>query len=140
MTLDAIGFESLYPSAELNFHATGLIHRVNRRGHSASPCGRPRLNRMDDDISFPFTVCAAIFVFQLSHSLPTTSHIHLGNLWSNMIFFNQSWSTQSFAHIYPCNTEVALVSMTVQSDHTIYHEIISRATIFRFRSSLDLFH
>ena len=92
VTLDAIDFESLYSSAELNFHATRLIHKVNRRGHSASPCGRLLLKRMDD-----FTVRAAIFVFQLSDSSPTTSQIYFGNLWSHMIFFNQSWSTQSYA-------------------------------------------
>ena len=54
MTLDAIDFESLYSSAELNFHATGLKHKVNRGGHSSSPCGRSLLKHMDDNSSFPF--------------------------------------------------------------------------------------
>lgn len=83
---DRIGFESLYPSVVFNFHL--------RTQHI--PLWEACWN-MDDDSLFPFTVCAAIFVFQLSHSLPTTSQIHFGNLWSHMIFFNQWWSTQSYA-------------------------------------------
>ena len=40
---------------------------------------------------------AVIRVFQLSHSLLTTSQIHLGNPWTSMIFFRQPWSTESWA-------------------------------------------
>ena len=142
MTLDEIGFESLYPSAELHFHATGLMHTVNRHGHSASPCGRPLLNRMGGDSSFPFMVCAAIFVFQLSHQLtdnlknPFRKLVEPHDL-PQLIMVN---TVICLAHIYSCDTEVTIVSMTVQRNHTIYHKIISSSTTFRFRSSLALFH
>ena len=39
----SIGFDSLYPSVDLRFHAIRLMHIVKSLGQSASACGRPLL-------------------------------------------------------------------------------------------------
>ena len=77
-----IGFESLYPSDEPNFHATGLRQSVNRGGggHRASPCGSPLSKQIGSDRSNPVLVLATTLVFQHAQSLPTTSQMQSGNL------------------------------------------------------------
>ena len=60
VTLDPTGLESLQPSVERNFHATGFKHNVNMRGHSASPWGRRLLKLITGEVSLPTLVLATM--------------------------------------------------------------------------------
>lgn len=115
MIFELIGFESLYPSNELNFHATGLRQSVNRRGHRASPCGSPFLKRIGFYLSNPDSAVPARtkFTYNLTHAVGEPINPH---------DFPQPAIIHSvirFPYVYPCHAKATRIPVTIQSEHTV---------------------
>ena len=62
--------ESFQAFVAFNFQATGLMLSVNKRGHKASPWGRPLLNLIWSYVSTPYFVLSTAYSIANSVGIP----------------------------------------------------------------------